>query len=119
MIPSGMVEGMRAGERDMFQHGARLALADAQKGTAGAATRMLEKNWNKSKLAQVVGRQPADDFLQTVAREKTFANTGQKVTQGSDTAARHAAQKEFPNPIENAPLPHLTLSDLPVVAGRK
>ena len=53
MIPAGMVEGMRAGERDMFQHGARLALADAQKDSAGAATRILEKNWNRNKLAQV------------------------------------------------------------------
>ena len=41
------------------------------------------------------------------------------MTQGSDTAARHAAQKEFPNPIEGAPLPHLTLSDLPIAALRK
>jgi hypothetical protein len=49
------LNGMTAGERDMFQHGARMALADAQKDSAGAATRILEKNWNKAKLAQVVG----------------------------------------------------------------
>jgi hypothetical protein len=75
---AGMLNGMSAGERDMFEHGARLALAGAQKDSASAATRILEKNWNKDKLAQVVGQQPADDFLQNVQRESTFRNTGQK-----------------------------------------
>jgi hypothetical protein len=33
--------------------------------------------------------------------------------------ARHAAQKEFPNPIEGTPLPHMTLTDIPLWAARK
>lgn len=61
----------------------------------------------------------ADEFLRNVQREATFRNTQGKVTQGSDTAARHAAQKEFPNPIESAPLPHLTFADLLAAPLRK
>lgn len=38
---AGTLKGMNPGEREMFTHGARLALADAQRDTTGAATRIL------------------------------------------------------------------------------
>jgi hypothetical protein len=91
------LNGMTAGERDMFQHGARMALADAQKDSAGAATRILEKNWNKAKLAQVVGPQQAEDFLRNV---RAFQSALGSTRFPSILLAAKAARSCVPSPPE-------------------
>jgi hypothetical protein len=52
------------------------------------------QDWNAQKLRTVFGDQPAQAISDSVARNRQFRETQQKVTQGSDTAQRLAARED-------------------------
>jgi len=53
------------------------------------------QDWNAQKLATVFGRDRAEALAAALQRERTFANTHQKVVEGSQTARRTDAQKSL------------------------
>lgn len=101
--------GMSSGEKDTFQQGARAAIADTmgQNGNDALAVRSLfKRGWTRQKLNMVLGEADAAPLLKAVDNENTFANTSNRVMAGSDTAARTAANKEFPSAVEDTAVPH-------------
>lgn len=87
-----------------FVQGARDAVSTIMgtaRNDAGAAIRELaEKGWNKEKLQIILGKSNAGRIIKTLEQEKRFADTLTALTGNSRTAARQAAQKEFPNPTD-------------------
>lgn len=95
---SAKLADMTAGEREAYLQGARAKVADIM-GTARndslAARAMFEKGYNAEKLRLLLGEQPANDLLNRLHSETTFARTGNIVTGNSETAARAAAMDEI------------------------
>lgn len=106
----GYNEGARGQIRDIMGNA---ATAQGEQG-ATAARRALGSDYARRKIALVAGqpgapttqgpyRNPtsgqaaADRLIRRLDAETTFANTRNQVYQGSQTASRNAAQKEFPN----------------------
>lgn len=90
--------------REVFAQGARDAISritGVARNDGGAAIRELsEKGWNRDKLRLVIGDdKKSRRLLNTLEREQRTAGTKQVVTQGSQTARRLAAQREFAGPI--------------------
>lgn len=106
--------GMRGIERDAFLEGARGQIRDimgnaaTSQGEAGAtaARRALGSEYARDKLRMILADPPGaaprwgpgpDQLLRRLDAETAFANTRSLAYQGTQTAARTAAQKEFPN----------------------
>ena len=51
------------------------------------------QDWNAQKLAQIFGAEPTQAVRESVARNRQFRETYQRIAQGSDTAQRQAAEK--------------------------
>lgn len=52
------------------------------------------QDWNAQKMRAVFGDRPAQEIADSVARNRQFRETHQRVTQGSDTAQRLAARDD-------------------------
>jgi hypothetical protein len=106
----GFNEGARGQIRDIMGNA---ATAQGENG-ATAARRALGSEYARDKIAMVAsqpggpttqtpvrttvqGRQAADRLVGRLDAETTFANTRQQTYQGTQTAARKAAQQEFPS----------------------
>lgn len=111
----GFNEGARGQIRDVMGNA---ATAQGENG-ATAARRALGSEYARDKIAMVAsqpagpttqtpvrttvqGQQAADRLTRRLDAETTFANTRQQVYQGTQTAARKAAQQEFPSGAPNA-----------------
>jgi hypothetical protein len=93
---------MNASEREAFQAGARAQVAElmgtARNDAATAWRELVEKGWNREKLALLVGDAPAKELVKRLGGEKAMQNTAARVTGNSETAARAAAQAELGDP---------------------
>lgn len=87
-------------ERDAFRIGARSQIeeimATARNDASAAARELADKGWNREKLNLVVGQKAANDLVEALNLEKTYANTANKVTQNSETATRVAGMFNIP-----------------------
>lgn len=98
---------LKGAQLDAFKQGARSQVEQIMgtaRNDAGAAWRELaEKGWNREKLALIFGRTQADDLIGRLQAEKTFADTANKITQNSETAARllGAAEVSGATPLKN------------------
>lgn len=54
-----------------------------------------EGSWNRDRLVSLFGQERADRIIRLVDRERNYANTANRVTQNSETAARSAAIADF------------------------
>lgn len=93
------LQAMGAPQKAAFKKGARDAIFEIMgtaRNDAGAAIRELsEKGWNREKIALIIGQEDAQRLFSGLNAEKTFANTANRVTQNSRTAARQEAIKHF------------------------
>lgn len=117
------LRGMTAAERDAFTQGTRSAVSDimgSARNDAGAARTLFAKGWTKEKLDQVLGPQTTEALLGHMEREATFHETSSGVLGNSRTAARLAAQSEFPSIVKDPQVRHgLTPLDLAAYVPRK
>lgn len=90
--------GLTSGEQDAYRMGARAAI-DEIMGTARndalAARALMERGWNREKVAIILGQSEADELFRRLSAETTFANTNNVVTQNSATAARLLGAQQF------------------------
>lgn len=93
--------------RQGYLQGARQAVEQIMgtaRNDAGAAARELaDRGWNREKLAVLVGPQQADRLVSGLRREQAFANTTDRVTRNSETAARLAGKEDFVAGVEANP----------------
>lgn len=90
--------GMEPGERAALAMGTRGRIDEkirrtANDLTAGKAIAQGDGDFNRANLAQVFGDQPTANFIGSVEREKTFADTANRLIGNSETAPREAATK--------------------------
>jgi hypothetical protein len=119
--------GMSAVKRAGYNEGARGQIRDTM-GNAGtaqgensatAARKALGSDYARQKIAMVAGREgtpttrgpfgkpvsgqkSADELIRRLEAETKFANTDFNTSKGTQTAARQAAQKEFPNAADTS-----------------
>lgn len=60
-----------------------------------------EGSWNRDKLAQLYGKEKADQLVGILNREQRYANSYNRILQNSETAARTASQQEAMPPRVN------------------
>lgn len=82
--PSGTAFRMRQGNRAELD---RTIGLEANDPAALKRTVQAEGDWNRDKLRQLHGDEPADNVLGAIDREVRFAATTNRVTAGADTAA--------------------------------
>jgi len=99
--PSDMVsmfDAMKPDQRDAFRKGVREYVASVM-GTArndvSAAKGLLNKGWNREKLASVIGSDEADELFRVIDAEDVFTQTKSAVTGGSQTAFRQEAAADL------------------------
>lgn len=87
---------MSDAQKDAFRSGMRrdvAALMGTARNDAAAAWGEFAKEWNAEKLKIALGAEDAKAVIQRLEAEKAFAETTRRVTGGSDTAFRMAADK--------------------------
>ena len=88
---------MGPGEKEAFVQGVQSSVADIM-GTARndalQIRNLLDKGYNRERLALAIGKDQADDLIRAIDREFIFKGTANRVTGGSATAGRQAAQAE-------------------------
>lgn len=117
------LRGMSGAEHDAFIQGARSAVSDimgSARNDAGAARTLFAKGWTKEKLNTVIGPEATDALFKNLEREGTFHETSSGVLGNSRTAARLAAQGEFPSSVKDPRVRHgLTALDVAAYLPRK
>lgn len=74
-----------------------------------------EGSWNRDKLAQLYGKEKADQLVGILNREQRYANSYNRILQNSETAARTASQQEAMPPRVNLDIQKL-VTGLPEMA---
>lgn len=95
-------------ERKAYRIGAREQIRNIMGNSAtafgangdSAARRALGSEFAREKLGMVSRPNKADDLIRRLEAETTFAKSRAETYQGTETAARQAAQKEFPGPTD-------------------
>lgn len=107
-VPFRLTEGARA-EID------RLIGTTGNDITALKKVLLGEGSWNRDKLAQLYGKEKADQLVGILNREQRYANSYNRILQNSETAARTASQQEAMPPRVNLDLQKL-VTGLPEMA---
>jgi hypothetical protein len=94
MAPKVRTEFLK-GVRDAVSQMMGTARNDALK----ARTELLDKGWNREKLSVLLGPKRAEVLDRVLAAETRRAQTGQAITQGSQTAYRREVQKLYPSQV--------------------
>lgn len=92
-----LVRNMTASERDALARGARAALEDMMGDAVNdvvAVRNALRRNYNREKLALVIGQDGVDELIRAMERELVFGDTANTVARNSITAARQVGQME-------------------------
>lgn len=96
--PQGMARAGPPAANVRLRQGTRADI-DRRVGTKANDLTELERtlgtpeDWNAQKLAQIFGEEPTQAVRDSVARNRQFRETYQRIAQGSDTAQRQAAAK--------------------------
>lgn len=88
---AGLVSSMTDAEKSAYQQAARVAVRNAMgtaRNDAAAARGLFSKEFNKEKLAAVLGPDEANKILGRINAETAYANTDTRVLRNSETAAR-------------------------------
>lgn len=92
--------GMSDTERGAYQEGARQQVADIMgtaRNDANAARSLLDKGYNREKLALLIGADPASRVNNAIDAERTFAETNQVARLGSKTDRNLLSQQIIPD----------------------
>lgn len=109
------MKGMSSAERDAFTQGARSAVSDimgSARNDALAARSLFDKGWTRQKLEMVLGNPTTEALFKHLEREATFHETSSGVLGNSRTAARLAAQGEFPSIVKDPNVSHHGITTL-------
>lgn len=92
-------QAMSPGERAAQAMGVRAKIEEKMRRTANdltAGKKVVggENDFNRSNLAEVFGEEPTNNVVNSVEREKVFADSMQRGSRNSDTAYNNAAAKE-------------------------
>jgi hypothetical protein len=92
------ITNMTHSEQDAFVQGARASIQTIMgtaRNDASAVRQLFQKGFNQEKLELILGKQEADTLLKKVGFETKAANTAQRVTGNSETAARVAGREDL------------------------
>ncbi len=93
-----LMADMGEGELEAFQQGARAAVADIMgtaRNDANAALATFERGYSQEKLAMLVGKDKADQMLNSLGFERIFRDNRNFITGNSRTAPRQQVMKEL------------------------
>ena len=96
-------KGLTDHEKDAAREGARLAI-DSRMGVAQnpslAGTNIGRSDFNQKKLEIIFGKEETEKLLQNLEFTRAIKNSDQKIIEGSQTAARIAADKKSDIPVK-------------------